>query len=178
MQWEELKPLEKPQARPFYVRGRIEDRAEVLDGVWSPDLVERVLASAIAALMSQGLSSRDVPSGAKSSMPQVVRSITDLIDAVDDEPYRQRPSARQLKQAEEAFPWMMMIAPEKNRRILFMRMLGFSWKKIKGVDGRSRQHLSGVVYANALHTISVRLDREEKIFPAGFTDLTKFDSYL
>ncbi len=144
---------------------------------WTRGWVELCLKRAVAVIAALPLSPRYLPPRRlRSGMPQVVRDVREAYGYHG--PPLPRPTPRQITQAGDAVAWLLWLPELRNRNVVMARLFGLDWAVIAYRDGRSRQHLYSHVYRRGLELLAARLQKDPKVAPRDFTDLTEYDTVI
>lgn len=143
-----------------------------MESFWTPGIVKSVMVPAFQAVLACPLSKRDLPARVISAWPEVVRSQWE--ETVENVSRPIRPGQRELEEAYQAVPWLLIIENARDRKVLHAALCGAKWKNIEYLDGRSKEWLSRKVVPGCFDLIARRLNEEKKVTPRGFTKVTNF----
>ena len=121
----------------------------------APDLEETKSRLAEAADALRRLSMNGIkPSALRSQWPDVVHRAEEAYGWTSERMRPPRPSPAQITRMDEAIRWLLWLDGEE-RKIVWARSMGLSWRRIEDLDGRSVRTLQNV-FATALRRILAR----------------------
>jgi hypothetical protein len=130
--------------------------------LWSAEAVAARLAEAADTLRRLPFPRGGLPSRLRAQWPDIVRSSVEIWIASAQERPRNRPAApspQAIDRLDRTLAWLHWLKHDE-RRIVWARSCGLSWRKIEDLDGRSHTTLRGV-YRGAIAAVAKRLNRPE-----------------
>jgi hypothetical protein len=129
------------------------DQQDMLDA--APDLDETKSRLAEAADALRRLNMHGIkPSGLRSQWPDIVHRTEDAYGWTAERMRPPRPSPAQITRMDEAIGWLLWLDAEE-RKLVWARSMGLSWRKIEDLDGRSVRTLQNL-FTGALRRILAR----------------------
>ena len=123
----------------------MQSRAATLEGV-KQRLAEA--ADALRRLRMSGLK----PGTMQAQWPEVVRRVEEAYGWTGTRLRPPRPSPAEISRMDEAIGWLLLLEADQ-RRIVWARAMGLSWRRLEDMDGRSVRTLQNV-HATALQRIA------------------------
>lgn len=129
------------------------DGQDMLDA--APDLEETKSRLAEAADALRRLSMNGIKPGAlRAQWPDVVRQAEEAYGWTAERVRPPRPTPAQITRMDEAISWLLWLDGEE-RKVVWARSIGMSWRRIEDMDGRSVRTLQNL-FAGALRRILAR----------------------
>lgn len=127
--------------------------ADMLQG--EPDLEDTKARMAEAADALRRLSMHGLkPSGLRSQWPDIVHRVEEAYGWTGERMRPARPTPAQITRMDEAIGWLLWL-DEDERKVVWARAMGLSWRRIEDMDGRSTRTLQ-TLFAAALRRILAR----------------------
>jgi hypothetical protein len=146
--------LPPPPARQ--VETQTLDDHDMLDA--APDLEETKSRLAEAADALRRLTMNGIRPGAmRSNWPDIVQRAEEAYGWTAERVRPPRPSPAQITRMDEAIGWLLWLDAEE-RKLVWARSMGLSWRKIEDLDGRSVRTLQNL-FAGAMRRILARRNR-------------------
>ena len=98
------------------------------------------------------------PSGLRTQWPDVIHRVEEAYGWTGERTRPPRPSPAEITRMDEAIHWLLWLDADQ-RKVVWARSMGLSWRRIEDMDGRSVRTLQNL-HASALQRIrSRRADR-------------------
>ena len=107
-------------------------------------------ADALRRLCMNGLK----PSGLRAQWPDIVHRVEEAYGWTAERMRPARPTPAQITRMDEAIGWLLWLE-EDERKVVWARATGMSWRRIEDMDGRSTRTLQNL-FASALGRILAR----------------------
>jgi uncharacterized protein DUF6362 len=141
----------RPPARQIETQAL--DDQDMLDA--APDLEETKSRLAEAADALRRLTMNGIkPSRLRSQWPDIVQRAEEAYGWTAERMRPPRPSPAQITRMDEAIGWLLWLDAEE-RKLVWARSMGLSWRKIEDLDGRSVRTLQ-TLFAGAMRRILAR----------------------
>ena len=92
------------------------------------------------------------PGSMQAKWPEVVRCVQEAYGWTATPMRPPRPSPAQITRMDEAIGWLLLLETDQ-RRIVWARAMGLSWRRLEDMDGRSIRTLQNI-HATALERIA------------------------
>ena len=99
------------------------------------------------------------PGGLRAQWPDVVHRAEEAYGWTAERMRPPRPSPAQITRMDEALGWLLWLDDDQ-RKIVWARCMGLSWRRIEDIDGRSIRTLQNL-FATALRLILLRRTSRE-----------------
>jgi hypothetical protein len=120
-----------------------------------PDLEETKARMTEAADALRRLSMHVLkPSGLRAQWPDIVHRVEEAYGWSAERTRPARPTPAQITRMDEAIGWLLWLK-EDERKVVWARATGMSWRRIEDMDGRSTRTLQNL-FASALRRILSR----------------------
>ncbi len=109
------------------------------DNIWTAVRVENRMREAAWVLRRMCHTGIVLPSSKTGYWPEVVRTAYDYPANLALRPAI--PSPQEIDRMDEAIPWLFKIDHKRDRAVVWARAMGYPWRKISRLDGRSARTL-------------------------------------
>jgi hypothetical protein len=126
-------------------RGGPQSGVESGESCWTADLVRARLAEAADTLRRLPIPRGGFPSRLRASWPDVVQESFEIWIGYGRDNPRLRPAApspQAIQRLDETLTWLHVLDDDE-RKIIWSRSSGFSWRRLEDLDGRPRDRPFG-----------------------------------
>ncbi len=134
-------------------KAQIRGGARMIETAPNMEDTKRRLVEAADALRRLSMSGIK-PSGLRTQWPDVIHRVEEAYGWTGERVRPPRPSPAEITRMDEAIRWLLWLDADQ-RKVIWARSTGLSWRRIEDMDGRSMRTLQNL-HATALHRILAR----------------------